>query len=129
MQLVKYWKRAVVGNYANFAGRDSRPELWWFILASVLVSAALNIVDLAVVGSLWSLAMLVPTLAANTRRLHDTGRSGWWQLLVFIPLVGGIILIVWLASAGKAGANQYGAPAAAGQGSSPLPPPPPPTAH
>lgn len=126
MQLVTYWKRAVLNKFADFTGRDSRPELWWFILASVLVSAALNIVQATVVGALWSLAMLVPTLAANTRRLHDTGRSGWWQLLVLIPLVGGIIVIVWLASSGTPTANKYGAPRS-GSGSSPLPPPPPPT--
>lgn len=130
MQLITYWKRAVLANYANFNGRDARPDFWWFILASALVSAALAIASLDVIGNLWSLAMILPTIAAATRRLHDTGRSGWWQLLAFIPIVGGIIVIVWLASAGSPGSNQFGGPASGTSGGTlpepPLPPPPPP---
>jgi uncharacterized membrane protein YhaH (DUF805 family) len=130
MQLITYWKRAVLQNYANFNGRDVRSEYWWFVLASVLISVAFSIARLDIVGNLFSLAVLIPTIAAATRRLHDTGRSGWWQLLVLIPIVGFIILIVWLASEGKQETNQYGAPAAGGAGGGlsdpPLPPPPPP---
>ena len=130
MQLVTYWKRAVLQNYANFSGRDTRGEYWWFFLANIIVSVALTIVQLDMVANLWSLALLIPSLAAATRRLHDTDHSGWWLLIAFIPLVGFIILIVWLASEGKPGANQYGSSASGGAGSTlsdpPLPPPPPP---
>lgn len=133
MQLVAFWKRAVLANYANFSGRDARPEYWWFILANAIIATALNIVGLDMISSLWSLAMLIPSLAAGTRRLHDTGRSGWWHLIALIPLVGFIILLVWLASEGKGETNQYGAPAGGASSGSltdpPLPPPPPPVSN
>lgn len=133
MQLVTYWQRAVLKNYANFKGRDNRPEFWWFYLASVVVSFALSILSLDLLGNLWSLALLVPSLAAGTRRLHDTGRSGWWQL-IGLTIIGLIPLIIWLAAEGKPIANQYGAPrvggatggAGGGLADPPLPPPPPP---
>lgn len=129
MQLITYWKRAVLGNYANFNGRDNRAEYWWFYLATIVVSIALSIVQLDAIGNLWSLAMIVPSIAAGTRRLHDTGRSGWWQLLVF-TVIGVIPLIIFLASEGKPGANQYGGPTSGASGGTlpdpPLPPPPPP---
>ena len=130
MQLVTYWQRAVVKNYVNFKGRDNRPEFWWFALASFIVSTALSILSLEAFGNLWSLAMLLPSIGAATRRLHDTGRSGWWQL-IGLTIIGLIPLIIWLAAEGKPGANQYGGPASGASGGTlpepPLPPPPPPT--
>lgn len=133
MQLVTYWQRAVLKNYVNFNGRDNRPEFWWFALASFIVSAVLSVLTLEALGNLWSLAMFLPSIGAATRRLHDTGRSGWWQL-IGLTIIGLIPLIIWLAAEGKPVANQYGAPlsggAAGGAGGGladpPLPPPPPP---
>jgi uncharacterized membrane protein YhaH (DUF805 family) len=61
-----------------------------------------------VVSTLYSLATLIPSIAVTTRRLHDTGRSGWWQLIALLPLVGAIILLVFLVSDGEANPNQYG---------------------
>ncbi len=82
--------------YATFDGRASRSEYWWFFLFLMLGSLAT-----AAIGDklslLFSLATIVPSLAAAARRLHDTNRSGWWQLIALIPLAGMIVLIVFLA--------------------------------
>lgn len=101
--------------YATFSGRALRSEYWFFYLFNILGSIVLSIVDSilfgmggGLLGGLFSLAMIIPSIAAGTRRLHDTGRSGWWQLLWFIPVIGWILLIVWLASEGSAQENAYG---------------------
>ena len=134
MQLITYWQRAVLKNYVNFKGRDNRPEFWWFALASFIVSIVLgNILRIDLLANLWSLAMFLPSIGAATRRLHDTNRSGWWQL-IGLTIIGLIPLIIWLAAEGKPEANQYGAPriggaaggAGGGMADPPLPPPPPP---
>ena len=82
--------------YATFEGTASRSEYWWFFLFCVLASLALGIVSNKLSG-VFSLATLLPSLAAAARRLHETDRSGWWQLLCFIPFIGWIVLIVFLA--------------------------------
>jgi len=118
MQLVNAWKTVVLGNYATFSGRARRSEYWWFALTSVIVSVVLNIVSsisdgtnaiAGLVGLVYWLGTLIPSLAVTIRRLHDTGRSGWMLLLALIPLVGAIILIVFLASDSGKGSNKYGA--------------------
>lgn len=86
--------------YADFTGCATRPEFWWWILFTIVASAVLGAVSQNAAG-LFSLATVVPSIAVATRRLHDTDRSGWFQLLYFIPLVGVIILIVWYAQQGK----------------------------
>ena len=86
--------------YADFSGRAGRPEYWWFVLFLVLVSLGLSLFSNLLSG-LFSLATLVPSIAAATRRLHDTNRSGWWQLIALVPLIGLIVLIVFLAQEGK----------------------------
>ncbi|MFA7323890.1 MAG: DUF805 domain-containing protein [Candidatus Nanopelagicales bacterium] len=103
-------------NYATFDGRAGRAQFWWFILFTWIVSAALGIVDSAIFRDsnfqlfsvLWGLAVLIPNLAVGCRRLHDTGKSGWLQLLLLIPCVGLIILIVFWATPTTPGANAYG---------------------
>lgn len=91
--------------YTDFNGRASRPEMWYFMLFSLgahLLASFLDILlfgraltDIGPLYTLTFLALILPTLAVNVRRLHDTDRSGWWLLLYFLPLVGAILLIVW----------------------------------
>ncbi len=106
------WFLDVVKNkYASFSGRARRQEYWMFILVYIIAYVLLAVID-AVVGTMvlaliFSLALLVPSLAVAVRRLHDTNRSGWWLLLGLIPLVG-LVLIVFLALEGTKGDNQYG---------------------
>jgi len=115
--LVSYWKKVVLENYTNFTGRARRAEFWWYFLANLIISIALSIIDAAlgwgsgyggVLSGLYGLAVLLPGIAVGIRRLHDTDKSGWWLLLVFIPIVGIIVLIVFWATDGTRGANEYG---------------------
>jgi uncharacterized membrane protein YhaH (DUF805 family) len=94
----------------QWAGR--RAEYWWFVLANLIVTIVLSILarvstTFAVVYALYGLALLIPGIAVAIRRLHDTNRSGWWLLLALIPLVGIIILIVFLATDGDRGVNRF----------------------
>jgi uncharacterized membrane protein YhaH (DUF805 family) len=82
--------------YATFDGVARRSEYWWFFLFQVIASAITQEIS-TTLGGVFALAVLLPSLAAATRRLHDTDRSGWWQLLCLVPIVGWIVLIVWLA--------------------------------
>ncbi len=94
--------------HADFNGRASRSEYWWFVLAIIIGSILLSAIS-ETLGAIFNLALLVPSLSAGARRLHDTGRSGWWQLIGLIPLLGWIVLIVLLALEGNAEDNKYGA--------------------
>lgn len=86
--------------YAAFDGRASRSEYWWWFLFTFLVSLATGMVS-EMVSGLFSLGVLLPSLAVGARRLHDTDRSAWFLLLWFVPLIGWIILIVWAIQEGK----------------------------
>ncbi len=102
----------VFSQYTDFTGRDSREQYWMFILFYMIIYIGLTVVDSiltgGLLGMLFSLALLIPSIAIATRRLHDIGKSGWWQLIVLIPIIGFIVLIVWLATPGVKEANQYG---------------------
>jgi uncharacterized membrane protein YhaH (DUF805 family) len=113
MDLIANFKLVVMERYAQFDGRARRPEYWLFFLAVFIVGLVLNLLGRAsglfvVLGVVWSLAMLVPHLAVGVRRLHDTGRSGWWLLIGLVPCVGFIVLIVFLATESTPADNQYG---------------------
>ena len=103
----------VLGKYADFSGRARRSEYWFwslalflgYLVALILTAAARPFVILAV---LFYLAAIVPSIAVGVRRLHDTGRSGWFMLIALIPLVGGIVLLVFTVQDSAPGANQYG---------------------
>lgn len=101
--------KTCLGKYADFNGRAARPEFWWFMLAQFVVHLVLGMVSQMLDG-LVALGLLIPTLAAGSRRLHDIGKSGWLQLLGIIPIVGWILLIYWCAQPGEPGSNKYGAP-------------------
>lgn len=101
--------------FSEFNGRASRSELWWFYLVSTIFAQLVSWQEMFLFGTAFlswvvSLGLLVPSLAAGSRRLHDTNRSGWWQLLWLIPIIGWIILIVLLALPGQGGRNEFGDP-------------------
>ncbi|SFB04501.1 MULTISPECIES: DUF805 domain-containing protein [unclassified Bacillus (in: firmicutes)] len=103
----------VLKNYVGFSGRASRKEYWMFTLVNLFVTIALAIVDGVadtdqLFSSLYSLAVLLPTLAVGARRLHDTGKSGWWQLITLIPIIGAIILLVFFVKDSDPGDNKFG---------------------
>ena len=106
------WYVGVLKKYAEFGGWARRKEFWMFLLFIVHISLALGIVDALIgfglLGALYALAVLVPSIAVSVRRLHDTGRSGWWVLIGFVPLIGLIVLIVFAVQEGQAGSNAYG---------------------
>jgi uncharacterized membrane protein YhaH (DUF805 family) len=124
--------RTCLRKYATFSGRARRAEFWWFVLFNLLGSLALGLVDAAVFGAqpgaasvfqpLFSLAMLLPNIAVSVRRLHDTDRTGWWYLLVLLPVIGIIVLIVWYVQRGTDGPNRFGPDPLAGAGPGAPPP-------
>jgi len=91
--------RACLAKYADFNGRAARTEYWWFFLAVLLGSAAASIISLKVY-LLFALATLLPMIAVGARRLHDTNRSGWWQLLALVPF-GVVVVFILLAQRSK----------------------------
>jgi uncharacterized membrane protein YhaH (DUF805 family) len=105
-------------NYVNFQGRARRKAFWMFALFNIIAIVALTFVEgliglrgeggYGILSGLYSLAVILPALALAVRRLHDTGRSGWWILLGLIPLVGPIVLIVFYVTDSQPGTNQYG---------------------
>jgi len=86
--------------YADFNGRASRSEYWWFFLFVILASVATSLFS-SILSGLISLATLLPSIAAATRRLHDTNRSGWWQLIVLVPIIGFFVILYFLAQESK----------------------------
>lgn len=115
MIMVDYFKLVVTQRYAKFDGRAGRAEFWWYALATFIIFAIAAI--LMQISSIFvilyvviALGLIVPNLAVSVRRLHDTNKTGWLVLISLIPLVGTIILIVFLATPGNPGPNQYGAP-------------------
>ncbi len=88
--------------YATFSGITSRSGFWYFQLVSFIVVILLSIISMGALAPVYSLVILIPALAIGARRLHDTGKSGWWQLLMFIPIIGMIILFIfWIKKSQK----------------------------
>ncbi|HLU29201.1 MAG TPA: DUF805 domain-containing protein [Glycomyces sp.] len=109
------WYLSVLKNYAEFSGRARRQEYWMFTLIQILVYAILYIPFIVTQEPLliapyaaYGLATFLPHLAVFMRRLHDTNRSGWWYFFGLVPLVGPIMMLVFLASEGDRGPNRYG---------------------
>lgn len=112
------WYLAALKKYAVSRGRARRKEYWYFVLFNFLISLVLGFIDgflgltaegsgFGVLSGIYSLAVFVPGIAVAVRRLHDTGRSGWWMLIGLIPIVGAIILLVFFVSGSQPGKNQY----------------------
>lgn len=113
------WYLAVLKKYTVFEGRAQRKEYWFFILFNILISLGLGMIDavtgtlnphsgVGLLGGLYALAVLVPAIAVSVRRLHDTDRSGWWVLIALIPVIGPIVLLVFMALDGTPGDNRFG---------------------
>lgn len=104
--------------YIGFSGRAARSEYWYWVLFIVLLQIVAWLIDMTLfgfnttgvnpIGSLLSLATLLPGLAVSVRRLHDIDRVGWWIFLALIPIVGAIVLIYWACLRGTVGANRFG---------------------
>ena len=116
---MNYFIDCLTKKYACFSGRARRQEYWLFVLFNFIASTILKFIAgalismtglavLAIIPLLYSLAVLIPGFAVLFRRLHDTGRSGWWWLIAFIPLIGIIVLIVFCCLDSQPGENQYG---------------------
>ncbi|GAB5401344.1 MAG: DUF805 domain-containing protein [Aureisphaera sp.] len=125
--MLDWWKKVFIKNYANFEGRARRSEYWYYVLVNILImiipivlmftgigtydgDSPLYYIGLALVV-LFGLASFIPSIAVAVRRLHDTGKSGWWYLIGIIPVVsyiGGIVLFVFYCIDGDKGPNQYG---------------------
>lgn len=102
-----------VTRYVDFAGRSNRPEFWWYQLAVFLLGLLTSAIDGAVLGmpvtnTIVSLGLFIPGIAVGVRRLHDISRSGWWYLLVLVPIIGWIVLLVWFCQPGHDD-NRWGA--------------------
>ena len=104
--------KSVFAQYAGFSGRARRSEYWWFFLFYFIASIVASVIDallgVPIATIVLVLGLIVPTLAVSVRRLHDTGRSGWWILIGLVPLVGFIVLIVFHVQDSQPGTNQYG---------------------
>ena len=98
--------------FSDFSSRSRRSEYWYFVLFNVIVSMVLGFIDgllgMQILSILYTLVVLIPSLAVGVRRLHDTGRSGWWFLIALVPLIGFIVLIVFFAQDGTPGSNKWG---------------------
>ena len=113
------WYLQALKNYANFSGRARRKEYWYFFLFNFIVAVVLGFIDgmvgtfspeagIGLLGGIYSLAVLIPGVAVSVRRLHDTERSGWWLLIALVPLIGGIVLLVFMVQDSKTGSNKFG---------------------
>ncbi len=107
------WYLKVIKNYAEFGGRARRTEYWMFTLVNAVIVFLLSMLEsiagiMGIVTFLYSLAVLIPSLAVVVRRLHDSGRTGWWILVSLIPIVGGIVILVFMCLDSEQGDNEYG---------------------
>lgn len=113
------WYLEVLKKYAEFNGRASRQEYWYFLLFNILISAFLATIDyftgtfnaetgLGLLSGIYTLAVLIPGISVTVRRLHDTDRSGWWIFISLIPIIGGITLLVFMVLDSTSGDNEYG---------------------
>lgn len=114
-----YWWLKCWSKYAVFRGRAQRQEYWYFVLFTVFANFACLFLDnylgtrhptarVGLIGGIFAFAALLPTLAVSARRLHDTGKSGWYLLLGLVPLIGAIVLLIFMVQPTMIGENVYG---------------------
>lgn len=99
--------KTCLSKYADFKGRASRSEYWWFVLFNLIVQAAAAALSENLSYAI-AIGFFLPSIAAGVRRLHDKDKSGWWMLLHFVPLIGAIVLLVWFCQKGTPSANRFG---------------------
>ena len=119
--------QSVLGQYATFSGRATRSEYWWWVVAVLLAFAVMNIIDGALIlpllgfeafqpeggqplSMLLALALILPNLAVGVRRLHDSGRVGWWMLIALVPVLGTLVLLYFFVQPSQDGDNEFGPP-------------------
>lgn len=113
------WYITVLKKYAVFSGRARRSEYWFFVLFNMIVAFVLGFIDgflglgdmeagIGLLGTIYGLAVIIPSIAVGVRRLHDTNRSGWWLLISLVPLIGAIVLIVFFVMDSTPGDNRFG---------------------
>ena len=114
-ELIENCKTIVTKKYFCFEGRAGQKEFWMWVLAAFVISAILGIIPKVgnILSGIFCLAVLLPSLGVTARRLHDLGKSGWFQLLGLIPVVGGLIVLILCIPEGSKEANAYGAPCCA----------------
>jgi uncharacterized membrane protein YhaH (DUF805 family) len=106
--------KTCLNKYATFSGRATRSEYWYFFLFLMIVNIVASVLDSTIFGDMpvlyltATLVLLVPSIAAGVRRLHDTDKSGWWLLLGLIPVIGAVVLIVFFCQRGTVRTNQFG---------------------
>lgn len=106
------WYIEVLKKYAVFNGRAHRTEYWMFTLISIVIMIALwaigSMIGLRGLSGIYNLAVLLPSIGVTVRRLHDTGKTGWLTLVGLVPVIGWIVLLIFMALEGQEGDNQYG---------------------
>jgi len=111
---IKKWYMEALQKYVEFSGRARRKEFWTFALTNFVISIILSVLDGIVgigfgfIGTLFSLAIFLPSIAVGVRRLHDIGKEGWWLLVGLIPVIGWIVLIYFYVQDSEPGSNVYG---------------------
>lgn len=122
----QYFLDTVKYRYADFNGRATRSDYWYFVLFYLLVSIVLTLIDTyavnpamgmtpeeaakgGILSVVFALAMLLPQIGLGIRRLHDTGKKGWWYLLILIPILGTLVLLFFFVTDSQIGDNEYGA--------------------
>jgi uncharacterized membrane protein YhaH (DUF805 family) len=107
------WYLAVLKKYAVFSGRARRKEFWMFYLFYLIIVVVLSVIEWmigipGILTGIYSLALIIPSIAVTVRRLHDTGRSGWWWWILLVPVIGAIVLLVFMLLDSQPGDNEYG---------------------
>ena len=117
---MNYYIHALTERYSDFRSRSTRSEYWFFALFNIIVGIVVTVLDImfgiysepdsiGLLGGIYGLLVFIPGLAIGIRRLHDTNKSGWWTLILFIPIIGAIVYFVFMCTGSDRGDNRFGA--------------------